>query len=170
MQHLRGRIAKSDVRTTRTYHVRTTYVPRTYVPRTYASSTVSRHFGAETKKKIITAVKSVSIFNFFHLVYDSIQQYRSIDGSQSSASHSFTFASRIWSRIYPEYTDFNYNIPFCLSSATQASKQSNSNTATSFSNPDFVFAARLLKYVHLVVCAVLYAHANWLANYWRINI
>ena len=36
MQHLRGRIAKSDVRTT--YHVRT-----------YASSTVSRHFGAETK-------------------------------------------------------------------------------------------------------------------------
>ena len=52
MQHLRGRIAKSDVRTTyvpRTYHVRTTYVPRTYVPRTYASSTVSRHFGAETK-------------------------------------------------------------------------------------------------------------------------
>ena len=37
MQHLRGRIAKSDVRTT--YHV----------PRTYASSTVSRHFGAETK-------------------------------------------------------------------------------------------------------------------------
>ena len=40
MQHLvRGRIAKSDVRT---YHI------RTYV-RTYASSTVSRHFGAETK-------------------------------------------------------------------------------------------------------------------------
>ena len=37
MQHLRGRIAKSDVRTT--YHVRT-----------YASSTVSRHFGAETKR------------------------------------------------------------------------------------------------------------------------
>ena len=37
MQHLRGRIAKSDVRTT-------------YVPRTYASSTVSRHFGAETKR------------------------------------------------------------------------------------------------------------------------
>ena len=33
--HLRGRIAKSDVRT---YHVRT-----------YASSTVSQHFGAETK-------------------------------------------------------------------------------------------------------------------------
>ena len=32
MQHLRGRIAKSDVRI-----------------RTYASSTVSRHFGAETK-------------------------------------------------------------------------------------------------------------------------
>ena len=40
MQHLRGRIAKSDV--PRTY-------VRTYV-RTYASSTVSRHFGAETKK------------------------------------------------------------------------------------------------------------------------
>ena len=35
MQHLRGRIAKSDI-------------PRTYV-RTYASSTVSRHLGAETK-------------------------------------------------------------------------------------------------------------------------
>ena len=33
MQHLRGRIAKSDVRT-------------------YASSTVSRHFGAETKNEI----------------------------------------------------------------------------------------------------------------------
>ena len=45
MQHLRGRIAKSDVRTT--YHV-----PRTtYHVRTYASSTVSRHFGAETKKR-----------------------------------------------------------------------------------------------------------------------
>ena len=44
MQHLRGRIAKSDVRTT--YHV-----PRTtYHVRTYASSTVSRHFGAETKR------------------------------------------------------------------------------------------------------------------------
>ena len=41
MQHLRGRIAKSDVPPR-------TYVPRTYV-RTYASSTVSRHFGAETK-------------------------------------------------------------------------------------------------------------------------
>ena len=39
MQHLRGRIAKSDVRTT-------------YVPRTYASSTVSRHFGAETKMSV----------------------------------------------------------------------------------------------------------------------
>ena len=39
MQHLCGRIAKSDVRT---------YVQRTYV-RTYASSIVSRHFGAETK-------------------------------------------------------------------------------------------------------------------------
>ena len=49
MQHLRGRIAKSDVPRTyvRTY-VRT--YARTYV-RTYASSTVSRHFGAETKKK-----------------------------------------------------------------------------------------------------------------------
>ena len=44
MQHLRGRIAKSDVRT---------YVPRTtYHVRTYASSTVSRHFGAETKIRI----------------------------------------------------------------------------------------------------------------------
>ena len=37
MQHLRGRIAKSDVRT----YVRTLQA--------YASSTVSRHFGAETK-------------------------------------------------------------------------------------------------------------------------
>ena len=41
MQHLRGRIVKSDV--PRTY-------VRTYV-RTYASSTVSRHFGAETKNE-----------------------------------------------------------------------------------------------------------------------
>ena len=39
MQHL----ARAHCEKRRTYHV------RTYVPRTYASSTVSRHFGAETK-------------------------------------------------------------------------------------------------------------------------
>ena len=43
MQHLCGRIAKSDV------------PRRTYV-RTYASSTVSRHFGAETKNIYIVNI------------------------------------------------------------------------------------------------------------------
>ena len=49
MQHLRGRVAKSDGRT----YVRTTYV------RTYASSTVSRHFGAETKTGPSAVVEAV---------------------------------------------------------------------------------------------------------------
>ena len=50
MQHLRGRIAKSDVRTyVRTYHVRT-----------YASSTVSRHFGAETKMQLLNNLAVVN--------------------------------------------------------------------------------------------------------------
>ena len=48
MQHLRGRIAKSDVRTT-------------YV-HTYASSTVSRHFGAETKRSLAVGGMKTSLF------------------------------------------------------------------------------------------------------------
>ena len=59
-------LARAHCEKRRTYHVpRTTYhVPRTtyHVPRTtyhvrtYASSTVSRHFGAETKSSLTEAV------------------------------------------------------------------------------------------------------------------
>ena len=58
MQHLRGRIAKSDVRTT--YHVRT-----------YASSTVSRHFGAETKKLSLHKI----LLQLGHRSSSSIKEY-----------------------------------------------------------------------------------------------